>query len=55
MLEYGTEGRLEKNGTIREERLTYIVFEYIEDGGVLYNLCEKAGALGEEVGRLLTV
>ena len=50
MEEFGDIGRVVKPSTRVINNLVYIVMEYIE-GGLLFDLCQLMGAMGEDAGR----
>lgn len=50
MLDYGSEGTVKKKSGRVIEDLVYILMEHIS-GGLLYDLCNQLGAMGEDSGR----
>jgi serine/threonine protein kinase len=50
MLEFGDTGTVVKPSTRVISNLVYIVMEYIH-GGLLFDLCQLMGAMGEDSGR----
>jgi len=50
LVDCGENGKVVNMSGKDKENLVFIVMEYVQ-GGILYNLCEKLGALGEDGGR----
>lgn len=50
MLEFGDTGQVVKPSTRVINNLVFIVMEYVQ-GGLLFDLCQLMGAMGEDVGR----
>ena len=50
MLEFGDTGTVLKPSTRVINNLVYIMMEYIQ-GGLLFDLCQLMGAMGEDAGR----
>ena len=50
LLDYGSEGTVKKKSGRVIEDLVYILMEHIS-GGLLYDLCNQHGAMGEDTGR----
>merc|ERR1712045_416165 len=50
MHEYGDAGQVVKPSGRVIDNLVYIVMEYVE-GGLLFDLCQNMGAMGEDAGR----
>ena len=48
--EYGDQGVIEKPSGRRIENLVYIVLEFVS-GGLLFDLCQTVGGLGEDAAR----
>ena len=47
---YGSDGKIVKPSGREISNLVYIVLEYVP-GGLFFDLCQAAGAMGEEGGR----
>jgi serine/threonine protein kinase len=50
MYEYGDAGQVVKPSGRVIENLVYIVMEFVQ-GGLLFDLCQSMGAMGEDAGR----
>lgn len=50
--EFGDDGQIKKPSGEMFTDIKYIIMDYI-DGGVLYNICEDLGPLGEDAARFL--
>ena len=50
LLDYGSEGTVKKKSGRVIEDLVYILMEHVA-GGLLYDLCNQLGAMGEDCGR----
>ena len=50
ILGYGSDGKVEKPSGRKIENLVYILLEYVT-GGLLFDLCQTLGGMGEEDGR----
>ena len=50
MYEYGDAGQVVKPSGRVIENLVYIVMEFVQ-GGLLFDLCQTMGAMGEDAGR----
>jgi len=50
LLDYGSEGQVKKKSGRVIEDLVYILLEHVS-GGLLYDLCNQVGAMGEDCGR----
>ena len=50
MYEYGDAGQVVKPSGRIIENLVYIVMEFVQ-GGLLFDLCQTMGAMGEDAGR----
>merc|ERR1712045_937811 len=50
LYEYGDQGQVVKSSGRVISNLVYIVMEYVE-GGLLFDLCQNMGAMGEDAGR----
>lgn len=51
MYDYGTEGEIVKPSGKVIKDIVYITMEYVS-GGLMFNLCQDLGGMGEDVGRL---
>lgn len=47
---YGSDGTIVKPSGRKIEKLVYILLEYVS-GGLLFDLCQSMGGMGEEYGR----
>lgn len=47
---YGTDGHIKKPSGKEMKNLVYIVLEYVS-GGLLFDLCQNCGGMGEDAGR----
>lgn len=52
MYDYGTNGFITKPNAKKITKIVYIVLEYVENG-LLFELCQSAGGMGEAAGRYL--
>jgi serine/threonine protein kinase len=50
LLGWGADGKIVKPSGRVHDKLIYIMLEYV-DGGLLFDLCQNLGGLGEDVGR----
>lgn len=50
LIDYGSEGTVKKKSGRVIEDLVYILMEHVS-GGLLYDLCNQVGAMGEDCGR----
>ena len=50
LIDYGTDGEIIKPSGRRISNIVYISMEYV-GGGLLFNLCQNLGGMGEDVGR----
>jgi len=50
ILGYGSDGHVKKPSGREIKNLVYIVLEYVP-GGLLFDLCQTVGAMGEDGGR----
>ena len=50
LIDYGSEGTVKKKSGRVIEDLVYILMEHVS-GGLLYDLCNNVGAMGEDAGR----
>lgn len=51
MIDYGTDGEIVKPSGKMIKDIVYISMEYIS-GGLMFNLCQNLGGMGEDAGRL---
>lgn len=51
MIDYGTHGEIVKPSGKMIKDIVYITMEYIS-GGLMFNLCQNLGGMGENVGRM---
>ena len=52
MYNYGTDGFIVKPNGKKITKIVYIILEYIQNG-LLFDLCQTAGGMGETAGRFL--
>ena len=52
MYDYGTNGFITKPNGKKITKIVYIILEYVENG-LLFELCQSAGGMGEVAGRYL--
>jgi len=52
MYDYGTNGYITKPSGKKITKIVYIILEYVEHG-LLFELCQSAGGMGEVAGRYL--
>ena len=50
LIEFGEKGCVQKSSGQITDNLVYLLMEYIP-GGTLFNLCERSGQMGEDIGR----
>jgi serine/threonine protein kinase len=50
ILGYGSDGHVKKPSGREIKNLVYIILEYVP-GGLLFDLCQTVGGMGEEGGR----
>ena len=50
IVDYGTDGYVKKPSGREIENLVYIILEYVS-GGLLFDLCQTLGGMGEDAGR----
>jgi len=50
MYEYGDAGKVVKPSGRVIDNIVYIVMEFVQ-GGLLFDLCQSMGAMGEDAGR----
>jgi len=50
LIDYGTDGEIIKPSGRQIQNIVYIMMEYIS-GGLMFNLCQNLGGMGEDVGR----
>lgn len=50
LIETGEKGNVRKPSGVKVQNLVYLLLEYVPCG-TLFNLCEKNGAMGENIGR----
>jgi len=50
ILGYGSDGHVKKPSGREIKNLVYIILEYVP-GGLLFDLCQTVGAMGEDGGR----
>jgi len=50
MYDYGTTGFITKPNGKKITKIVYIIIEYVENG-LLFELCQSAGSMGEVAGR----
>ena len=51
MIDYGTHGEIIKPSGKMIKDIVYITMEYIS-GGLMFNLCQNLGGMGEDIGRM---
>jgi len=50
LINYGTDGEIVKPSGRKINNIVYIGMEYVS-GGLMFNLCQNLGGMGEDVGR----
>lgn len=50
LIDYGTEGEIIKPSGRKINDIVYITMEYVS-GGLMFNLCQNLGGMGEDAGR----
>jgi len=50
LIDYGTDGEIIKPSGRVIQNIVYIMMEYVS-GGLMFNLCQNLGGMGEDVGR----